>query len=109
MARRVRVEAGNLDMSDFTPTHAHVVHQAMVEAKHEAKERRERMPSSADALERRAAELLIVRNMILDRLPPEHHSHRLAYPDYYVPFGGFEEYDRTRNGGRVMKNIANPD
>lgn len=74
-------------MTDFTPTHAHVVHQAMVEAKHEAKERRAKMPSSADALERRAAELLIVRNMILDRLPEEFHSHRLAYPDYVNHFG----------------------
>lgn len=66
----------------FSAIDAQAVHHAMVTARHEASERRERMPSSADALERQADELLIVRNKILGRLSAEV---RLAYPDYANP------------------------
>lgn len=65
-------------MEDFTKIDAHAVHRAMIEAKHQAKERAERMPSSAQALEGHAAQLKDVLNKILDRLPPEV---RRLYPD----------------------------
>lgn len=65
-------------MDDFTPIDAHAVHAAMIEAKHQAGERRERMPTSAEALDRHAADLKNVRDKILDRLPAEI---RRAYPD----------------------------
>lgn len=44
-------------MEDFTLTDAHTVHCAMMNAEAEAKEREEKMPSSANALLRHAAEL----------------------------------------------------
>lgn len=70
-------------MADFTPVDVGAVNAAMVDAKHEAKERRDRMPSSAAALDQRAEQLLAARDKILDRLPEEFHEHRKAYPDYY--------------------------
>jgi len=64
-------------MEDFTRTDAWVVNHAMVSAEAKAKDRQEKMPSSAQALERIALELYAVREKILDRLPPEV---RLTYP-----------------------------
>lgn len=58
-------------MTEFDRNDAHAVHMAMVEAKHQAEEREEKMPSSANALRTHAARLRIVREKILDRLPPE--------------------------------------
>lgn len=55
----------------FTRIDAHAVHRAMIEAEHQAKERAESMPSSANALRNHAAELRVVREKILDELPPE--------------------------------------
>lgn len=63
---------------EFTPVDANIVHAAMMDAKQEAKERAEKMPSSSQAFERRAQNLKILLNKILDRLPPEV---RRAYPD----------------------------
>ena len=64
-------------MDDFTRIDAHAVHRAMIEAEHQAEERKERMPSSASALLTHAAELYAAREKILDRLPPEE---RRTYP-----------------------------
>ncbi len=64
-------------MEDFTETDVWVVHHPMVSAEAKAKQRREKVPSSAEALERIAAELYAVREKILDRLPAEV---RLTYP-----------------------------
>ena len=58
-------------MEDFNRTDAHAVDRAMIEAEHQAKEREKKMPSSASALLRHAAELYAVREKILDRLPEE--------------------------------------
>jgi hypothetical protein len=69
-------------VKDFTPTHAGVVHDAMQLCLEAAKKRRAKMPSSADAFTLKAEQLRETRDMILDRLPPEFHSHRAAYPDY---------------------------
>jgi hypothetical protein len=55
----------------FTRTDAHAVHRAMIEAEHQARERAEKMPSSANVLRTHAAELRVVREKILDELPPE--------------------------------------
>jgi hypothetical protein len=68
-------------MDDFTPTDAWVVDHAMVSAEDKARERQEKMPSSAQALQEIARALYAVREKILDRLPPEA---RRAYP----PRGG---------------------
>jgi hypothetical protein len=64
-------------MEDFDRTDAHAVHRAMIEAEHQAAERKETMPSSASALLTHAAQLRAVREKILDRLPDEV---RNAYP-----------------------------
>lgn len=64
---------------EFTPIDAHAVHAAMIEAAHQAKERKEKMPTSATALESHAADLRVVRDKILAQLPEEQ---RRAYPDY---------------------------
>jgi hypothetical protein len=66
-------------MEDFTRTDAHAVRRAMMNAEAEAKERKDKMPSSASALLRHAAELYTVREKILDRLPKEV---RNAYPPH---------------------------
>jgi len=66
-------------MEEFTRIDAHAVHSAMVSAAAEAKEREEKMPSSASALLRHAADLYTVREKILDRLPKQV---RDAYPPH---------------------------
>lgn len=66
-------------MDDFTPIDAHAVHHAMLNTREAAKKRRAKSPSSADSFERQADELKIVRDKILDRLPPDVHR---SYPDY---------------------------
>jgi hypothetical protein len=66
-----------MDDSQFTLIEAHAIHQAFSEARAEVKEREERMPSSAEALRRRAANILAVRNEILATLPQHH---RRNYP-----------------------------
>jgi hypothetical protein len=66
-------------MEEFTRIDAHAVHSAMLNAEAEAKERQEKMPSSASALFRHATELYTVREKILDRLPKEV---RNAYPPH---------------------------
>lgn len=76
-------------MTEFTPIDVGVVNAARIDAKHEANERRERMPSSAAALDQRAEQLLVVRNKLLDLLPEKFHEHRKAYPDYKPSLMGF--------------------
>lgn len=55
----------------FTLTDAHAAHRAMLEAENQAKEREEKMPSSAKAMHGHAAQLRILRDKILERLPEE--------------------------------------
>lgn len=64
-------------MQEFTRDDAHAVNRAMLEARHLAEERKDKMPSSANALRMHARELHALREKILDRLPPEV---RIAYP-----------------------------
>ena len=64
-------------MDEFTRLDAHAVNRAMIEAQHQADERKNKMPSSANALRMHAQELHAVREKILDRLPPEV---RATYP-----------------------------
>jgi hypothetical protein len=63
----------------FTLTEAEAIHQAFAEAMATAKEREERMPSSAAAFRARAANILSVRNKILATLPE---YHRQNYPPF---------------------------
>jgi hypothetical protein len=44
-------------VEDFTCTDVHAVNRAMIEAAHQAEERKEKMPSSANALLTHSAEL----------------------------------------------------
>ncbi len=67
------------DEPPFTLIEAEAIHQAFSDAMAEAKEREERMPSSAAALRARAENILRVRNKILAILP-EHH--RRNYPPF---------------------------
>ncbi len=70
-------------MEDFTPADAGAVETACRDAHDEAEKRREKMPTSAAAFDRRADELKNVLYKILDRLPEKFHEHRaLVYPDY---------------------------
>jgi hypothetical protein len=70
-------------MEDFSPADANAVATAASDAKTEAERRREKMPSSAAAFDRRAEQLQAVLVKILDRLPEEFHEHRaLVYPNY---------------------------
>jgi hypothetical protein len=64
-------------MEEFDPIDLHAVHRAMVEAEHQSKEREERMPSSssANALRAHAAQLRIVREKLLDRLPEQRRNY----------------------------------
>lgn len=73
-------------MSDFTPVQANAVHMAMIDMREAARKYDEKRPGCAQSVTftRKAEELLVVRNMILDRLPDEFHEHRKAYPDYVV-------------------------
>ena len=64
-------------MEEFTRDDVHAVNRAMLEARHLAEERKDKMPSSASALRMHARELHALREKILDRLPPEV---RVAYP-----------------------------
>lgn len=58
-------------MDDFNRTDVDAVHRAMIDADARAEERREKMPSSSEAIKRHAKDLEDVREKILDRLPPE--------------------------------------
>ena len=57
------------DSGGFTPADAGAVHHAMQEAAHQAEERAERMPSSAEAYRTQAERLRVVRDKILEFLP----------------------------------------
>src|SRR4051812_32164635 len=95
-------------MTDFTPIDAVAVHQAMIEAEAQAKERRSG-PSSEAALRKQADQLRITRNKILDELPPEFHSHRRAYPDYLLKPGTVTEVAGVRvevGSGNVRKDLG---
>jgi hypothetical protein len=65
------------DFPEFTHLDAHAVNHAMIWAQDEAKEREERMPTSAEAIRKHAAELKVVRDKILSVLPE---SVRRNYP-----------------------------
>jgi hypothetical protein len=52
-----------------------VVDHAMREFEHQATERQERMPSSAEAFRRYAAQLRIVREKLLERLPEQRRNY----------------------------------
>jgi hypothetical protein len=72
-------------MDDFTPIDAGAAEMARWNALAAAKSRREKNPNSgsAEAFENQAAQLLVLRNKILDRLPEQYHEHRaLVYPNY---------------------------
>jgi hypothetical protein len=71
-------------MEDFTPIDAGVAHEAMIDMREAARKYEERKPGcvQAQTFARKAAELKVLRNKILDRLPSEFHPHRKAYPDY---------------------------
>jgi hypothetical protein len=66
--------------TEFTLIEADAIHAAFSEALASAKEREERMPSSAAALRARAENILRVRNKILATLPDHH---RRNYPPYF--------------------------
>jgi len=66
-----------MDEPPFTLIEAEAIHQAFSEAMADAKEREDRTPSSGEALRRRAANILSLRNKILATVP-EHH--RGNYP-----------------------------
>jgi hypothetical protein len=69
-------------MDDFTLIDVGAVHRAMVEALAQAEERR-RGSISQEALRQHAAQLKVVRDRILDRLPEQWHEYReISYPDY---------------------------
>ena len=70
-------------MEDFTPADAGAVATAADDARDEAEKRREKMPISAAAFDRRAIPPRVVLYKILERLPEKWHEHRaLVYPDY---------------------------
>lgn len=58
-------------MEEFTRTDVHAVWHAMVEAREQAKERSERMPSSSQAMDQQANDLKIVLAKILDQAPAD--------------------------------------
>jgi hypothetical protein len=60
----------------FEPKDVHAVYRASIDAEHQSKEREERMPSSAEAFRRHAADLRIVLEKLLERLPDQ----RKNYP-----------------------------
>lgn len=60
----------------FTPVDVHAVHRAMIEARSQAKEREERMPSSAQALNGHADQLQAVLEKLLELMPDQ----RQYYP-----------------------------
>jgi hypothetical protein len=66
--------------TDFTLIEVDAIHAAFSEALASAKEREERMPSSAAALRARAENILRVRNKILSTMP---RSIRQNYPPYF--------------------------
>jgi hypothetical protein len=68
-------------MAEFDVRDALAVHHAMLEAIAKAVERRERMPSSAKAIEGQAEQLKIVRDKIVKQLPE---SEPAAFPRYRV-------------------------
>jgi hypothetical protein len=70
-------------MEDFTPADAGAVETACRDAHHEAEMRRDKMPTSAAAFDRRAEELKNVLHKVLERLPEKWHEHRArVYRDY---------------------------
>jgi hypothetical protein len=64
------------DPQPFDRLDLQAVHHAMVDAEHQAGERQEKMPSSANALRIHAARLRTVREKLLERLP----ERRRYYP-----------------------------
>ena len=58
-------------MDDFNVVDANAVDHAMLEARAKAEERREKMPTSAAAIEEQARILEVVRDKIVERLPEE--------------------------------------
>jgi hypothetical protein len=66
--------------TDFTVMEVDAIHAAFSEALASAKEREERIPSSAAALRERVANILRVRNKILATMPE---SVRRDYPPYF--------------------------
>jgi hypothetical protein len=70
-------------MDDFTLIDAGAVHRAMVEALAQAEERRSLARARRRRLRQHAAQLKVVRDRILDRLPEQWHEYReISYPDY---------------------------
>jgi hypothetical protein len=65
--------------TDFTLIEVDAIHAAFSEALASAKEREERMPSSAAALRERAANILKVRNKFLATMPE---AVRRNYPPF---------------------------
>jgi hypothetical protein len=64
------------DSPAFDRLDLNAVDHAMSEFEHQAEEREERMPSSANAFRKYAAQLRIVREKLLARLPGERRNYR---------------------------------
>lgn len=58
-------------MTDFTRTDVHAIWFAMIEAREQAKERVEKMPSSSMAMDQHANDLKAVLAKILDQAPAD--------------------------------------
>ncbi len=72
---------------DLTPIDPGVAHEAMIDMREAARKYEERKPGcvQAQTFARKAVDLKVLRNKILDRLPEQFHEHRKAYPDYCSP------------------------
>jgi hypothetical protein len=81
---------------DFTPIDAGVAHEAMIDMREAARKYEQRKPGCAQAqtFARKAADLKVLRDKILDRLPPQFHEHRKTYPDYH----GYADAVRIEKG-----------
>jgi hypothetical protein len=91
-------------MADFTPIDAGAAHRAMLNAIEAANSRRSKNPNahSAESFDQQAAELKVLRDKILDKLPPQFHSHRLAYPDYNLA----RIAERTKPADALLPDLA---
>lgn len=66
-------------LADFNFVDAHAAHMAMLEARAQSEERKEKMPSSSLALAGQAEQLRVLRDKILDRLTPKEQQ---SFPTY---------------------------
>jgi hypothetical protein len=69
-----------MEQSPYTLAEVEAIHAAFTEALESAKDRDERMPSSAAAFRARAENILSVRNKILATMPGIHRRNYQPYP-----------------------------